>query len=134
MLNISHITYVDLCLNNADMEISCLCNHQRDQKLTVTKCCRLCQDYSNFYISLNIIDIFCLHIFCWSFLEALHIRNIQHKLNRINFETIANVLKCLLVLTLFIETNSKSKCYTIQQYKCSFLQRSNVLTKVTTLL
>ena len=27
--------------------------------------------------------------------EALHIRNIQPKLNRINFETSANVLKCL---------------------------------------
>ena len=28
-------------------------------------------------------------------LEALHIRNIQSKLNRINFETSVNVLKCL---------------------------------------
>ena len=28
-------------------------------------------------------------------LEALHIRNIQPKLNRINFETSANVFKCL---------------------------------------
>ena len=28
-------------------------------------------------------------------LEALHIRNIQPKLNRINFETSADVLKCL---------------------------------------
>ena len=28
-------------------------------------------------------------------LEALHIRTIQPKLNRINFETSANVLKCL---------------------------------------
>ena len=28
-------------------------------------------------------------------LEALHIRNIHRKLNRINFETSANVLKCL---------------------------------------
>ena len=28
-------------------------------------------------------------------LEALHIRNIQSKLNRINFETSPNVLKCL---------------------------------------
>ena len=28
-------------------------------------------------------------------LEALHIRNIQLKLNGINFETSANVLKCL---------------------------------------
>ena len=49
-------------------------------------------------------------------LEALHIRNIQPKLNRINLETSANVLKCLKLLTLFIETNSKSKRYTIQQY------------------
>ena len=44
-------------------------------------------------------------------LEALHIRNIQPKLNRINFETSANVLKCLKPQTLFIETNSKSKRY-----------------------
>ena len=28
-------------------------------------------------------------------LEALHIRNMQPKLNRINFQTSANVLKCL---------------------------------------
>ena len=28
-------------------------------------------------------------------LEALHIRNIQPKFNRINFQTSANVLKCL---------------------------------------
>ena len=28
-------------------------------------------------------------------LEALHIRNIQPKLNRINFETCANALECL---------------------------------------
>ncbi len=28
-------------------------------------------------------------------LEALHIRNMQPTLNRINFETSANVLKCL---------------------------------------
>ena len=28
-------------------------------------------------------------------LEALHIMNIQPKLNRINFQTSANVLKCL---------------------------------------
>ena len=52
-------------------------------------------------------------------LEALHIRNIQPKLNRINFETNVNVLKCLLLLTLFIETNSKSKCYTIQHCRRS---------------
>ena len=36
-------------------------------------------------------------------LEALRIRNIQPKLNRINFETSANVLKCLYLLTQFIE-------------------------------
>ena len=28
-------------------------------------------------------------------LEALHIRNIQPKLNRINFQTSANVIKCI---------------------------------------
>ena len=39
---------------------------------------------------LSIVDIFCLHI-----LEALYIRTVQPKLNRINFETRANVLKCL---------------------------------------
>ena len=37
-------------------------------------------------------------------LEALYIRNIQPKLNKINFQTIANVLKCLQLLTLCIET------------------------------
>ena len=52
-------------------------------------------------------------------LVALHIRNIQPKLNRINFETSAIALKCLKLLTLFIETNSKSKRYTIQQYRRS---------------
>ena len=67
-------------------------------------------------------------------LEALHIRNIPPKLNRINFESSANVLKYLLLLTLFIETNLKSKRYTIQQYKCSLLQSSNVYPKVTSLL
>ena len=41
-------------------------------------------------------------------LEALHIRNIQT-----NFQTIAIVLECLLLLTLFRETNSKSKRYSI---------------------
>ena len=79
-------------------------------------------------ISLNIIDILCLHIFFWirsnsritfivfgekiitdnttilehqnneqklQILEALHIRNLQPTLNRINFQTSANVLKCL---------------------------------------
>ena len=67
-------------------------------------------------------------------LGSLHIRNIQPKLNRINFETSANVLKCLQLLTLFTETNLKSKCYTIQQYKCSFLLSSNVHKKITSLL
>ena len=33
-----------------------------------------------------------------------------------------------------IETNSKSKRYIIQQYKHSFLQSSNVHTKVTSLM
>ena len=64
-------------------------------------------------------------------LEALHIRSMQPKLYKINCETSANVLKCLQLLTLFIETNLKSKRYTIQQYKRSFLQSSNVHTKVT---
>ena len=45
-------------------------------------------------------------------LKILCIRNIQPKLNIINFETSANVLECVLWLTLFIETNLKSKCYT----------------------
>ena len=45
--------------------------------------------------------------------EALHIRNIQPKLNRINFEISANVLRCHSLLALIIETNSKSKRYTI---------------------
>ena len=40
-------------------------------------------------------------------LKALHIRNIQPKLNRINIESSANVLKCLYLLTLFTETNFK---------------------------
>ena len=80
-------------------------------------------------ISLNILDILCLHIFFWirsnsqhscpttqlrkiltdnttilehqnnkqklQILEALYIRNLQPALNRINFQTSANVLKCL---------------------------------------
>ena len=81
-------------------------------------------------ISLNIIDILCLHIFFWirsnsritfivfggnwkiltdnttilehqnnkqklQILEALYIRNLQLALNRINFQTSADVLKCL---------------------------------------
>ena len=37
-------------------------------------------------------------------LEALHIRNIQPKLNRINLNYCAYVLKCLYLLTLFIES------------------------------
>ena len=40
-------------------------------------------------------------------LKVLHIRNIQPKLKRINFESSANVLKCLEQLTLSIETNFK---------------------------
>ena len=35
---------------------------------------------------------------------------------------------------LFVETNLKSKRYTIRQYKGSFLQNSNVHRKVTSLL
>ena len=41
-------------------------------------------------------------------LEALHIRNMQMTLNRINFQTSTNVLKCLLLLTLFIEKHLKA--------------------------
>ena len=41
-------------------------------------------------------------------LEALHIRNTQPTLNRINFQTSAYVLKFLLLLTLFIETHLKA--------------------------
>ena len=52
-------------------------------------------------------------------LKALHIRNIQPKLNRIYFETSDNVLKCILLLTIFIKTNSKSKRYTILEYSRS---------------
>ena len=40
-------------------------------------------------------------------LEAPYIRNIKPKLNRINFETSANVLKCLYLLMPFLDTNSK---------------------------
>ena len=36
-------------------------------------------------------------------LEALYIRNMQPKINRINFQTNAYVLKCLKLLTLFME-------------------------------
>ena len=48
-----------------------------------------------------------------------------------DFETNANVLKCLQLMMLFIETNLKSKRYTIHQSKHSFLQSNNVDTKVT---
>ena len=41
-------------------------------------------------------------------LEALHIRNMQPTLNRINFQTSANVLKYLELLTLIIETHLKA--------------------------
>ena len=44
-------------------------------------------------------------------LKALHLRNIQPKLTRINFETSANVRKCSKLLTLLRETNLKSKHY-----------------------
>ena len=67
-------------------------------------------------------------------LEALHIRNKQPKLNKINFEISANILKYPKLMTLFIETNLKSKRYTTQQYKGSFLLMSNIHTKVTSRL
>ena len=41
-------------------------------------------------------------------IEALHIRNMQPTLNGINFQTSANVLECLKVLTLFIEIHLKA--------------------------
>ena len=41
-------------------------------------------------------------------LEALHIGNMRPTLNRINFQTSANVLKCLQLLTLIIETHLKA--------------------------
>ena len=41
-------------------------------------------------------------------LEALHIRNMQPTLNRINFQTSANVLKCLELLILIIEFHLKA--------------------------
>ena len=41
-------------------------------------------------------------------LEALYIRNLQPALNRINFQTSANVLKCLYLLALFTELHLKA--------------------------
>ena len=41
-------------------------------------------------------------------LEALPIRNMQPTLNRINFQTSANVIKCLQLVTLIIETHLKA--------------------------
>ena len=41
-------------------------------------------------------------------LKALHIRNLQPTLNRINFRTSANVLKCLQLLALIIELHLKA--------------------------
>ena len=41
-------------------------------------------------------------------LEAVHIRNMKPTLNRINFQTRANVLNCLSLLTLIIETHLKA--------------------------
>ena len=41
-------------------------------------------------------------------LEALYIRNLQPALNRINFQTSAHVLKCLLLLALFTELHLKA--------------------------
>ena len=40
--------------------------------------------------------------------EALHIRNMQLTLSRINFQTSANVLQCLQLLTLIIEFHLKA--------------------------
>ena len=41
-------------------------------------------------------------------LEVLHIKNMQPTLNRIHFQTSANVLKYLYLLTPFIETHLKA--------------------------
>ena len=41
-------------------------------------------------------------------LEALHIRNMQPTLNRLHFQTSANVLKCLKQLALIIEFHLKA--------------------------
>ena len=51
-------------------------------------------------------------------LEALHIRKIQPKLNRTNFQTNANVLKCLWLLSLY-RNEFKSKRYTRQWHRQS---------------
>ena len=93
------------------------------------------------YTWLYSIDVFCLHIFILTLssrtteflniltdnttifkqqnrkqilqiLEALHIRNKSPKLNKINFESITNELKCLLLLLLFIEPNLKTNATT----------------------
>ena len=50
-------------------------------------------------------------------IEALHIRNKIPKLNRINFKSSTNVLKCLQLLLLFIEPNFKINDATTRQYK-----------------
>ena len=50
--------------------------------------------------------------------------------NTIDLETSVNVRKCLYQVMLFIETNLKSKRYTIQQYKRLFLLSSNVQIKL----
>ena len=71
-----------------------------------------------FFFSLNNIDMLCLHI-----------RMKQPKLNRINFESNTNVLKCLLLL---IETNKTLQQHTSRNNK--HLQNSNVHAKVTLLL
>ena len=52
-------------------------------------------------------------------LKALHIRNIQPKFNKINFETSANVLKCLATDAIY-RNKFENKRFTIQQYKCLF--------------
>ena len=50
-------------------------------------------------------------------LGVLHIRKKQPKLNRINFKSRTNVLKCLKLLLLLVETNLKINATTTHQYK-----------------
>ena len=50
-------------------------------------------------------------------LEALHIRNLQPTLNRINFQTSANVLKCLLATGTKYRITFKNKRQNLQRQR-----------------
>ena len=54
-------------------------------------------------------------------LEALHIRNMQPTLYRINFQTSANVLKMSLATGTIYRNPFKSKCYTLQRSRRSYI-------------